>query len=179
VVSYTFTIESTGGNGVVVPGWGFLLNNELTDFDFGVLDLPNSAGPGKRPRSSMAPTIVQRDGVPVLAVGSPGGSTIITTVLQILLERFDLGKSLPQAIAAPRAAQRNGPTTQAEPAFSDSVAGRELRNVGHRFVTPALTPPTNGEIGAATGIEFRRRGRLLVAAEPTRRGGGAARVVSP
>ena len=182
VVSYTFTIESTGGNGIVVPGWGFLLNNELTDFDFGVLDHPNSAGPGKRPRSSMAPTIVQRNGAPVLAVGSPGGSTIITTVLQILLERFDNGKSLPQAIAAPRAAQRNGPTTQAEPAFIASPEGRALDDdatFGHRFVTPALTPPTNGEIGAATGIEFRRRGRMLAAAEPVRRGGGAARVVSP
>ncbi len=180
VVAYTFTIESTGGNGVVVPGWGFLLNNELTDFDLDKLGHPNSAGPGKRPRSSMAPTIVQRDGAPVLALGSPGGSTIITTVLQILLERFDLGKSLPQAIAAPRAAQRNGPTTQAEPAFIASPEGQALAGAfGHKFVTPTLTPPTNGEIGAATGIEFRRRGRLLAAAEPTRRGGGSAQVVSP
>ena len=180
VVAYTFTIESTGGNGIVVPGWGFLLNNELTDFDFDKLGHPNSAGPGKRPRSSIAPTIVQRDGAPVLAFGSPGGSTIITTVLQIMLERFDLGKSLPQAIAAPRAAQRNGATTQAEPAFIASPEGQALDTAfGHSFVTPVLTPPTNGEIGAATGIEFRRRGRLLAAAEPTRRGGGSAQVVRP
>jgi len=181
VVAYTFTIESTGGNGIVVPGWGFLLNNELTDFDYGLpKEHPNSAGPGKRPRSSIAPTIVQRDGAPVLALGSPGGSTIITTVLQILLERFDLGKSLPQAIAAPRAAQRNGATTQAEPAFIASAEGQALvSDFGHEFVTPTLTPPANGEIGAATGIEFRRRGRLLAAAEPTRRGGGSAQVVSP
>ena len=180
VVAYTFTIESTGGNGIVVPGWGFLVNNELTDFDFDKLGHPNSADGGKRPRSSMAPTIVQRDGVPVLATGSPGGSTIITTVLQILLERFDLGMSLPQAIAAPRAAQRNGATTQAEQAFIGSPEGQQLATLfGHRFVTPALAPPTNGEIGAATGIELRRRGRMIAAAEPTRRGGGSAQVVRP
>ena len=111
VVSYTFTIESTGGNGIVVPGWGFLLNNELTDFNFTPTQgrRPTRTCPrgGKRPRSSMAPTIVQRNGRPVLATGSPGGATIITTVLQVLLERLDFGKSLPAAIAAPRASQRN------------------------------------------------------------------------
>jgi gamma-glutamyltranspeptidase / glutathione hydrolase len=181
IVTYTFTIESTGGNGIVVPGWGFLVNNELTDFDFNRTDgHPNQADGGKRPRSSMAPTIVEDDGEPVLATGTPGGSTIITTVLQILLERFDLGKTLPQAIAAPRAAQRNGATTQAEPAFIASPEGQELDNVfGHSFVTPALTPPVNGEIGAATGIELLPGGRMLAAAEPKRRGGGSAQVVTP
>ena len=180
IVTYTFTIESTGGNGIVVPGWGFLVNNELTDFDYGELDHPNSPDGGKRPRSSIAPTIVLHDGVPVLAIGTPGGSTIITTVLQLLLERFDLGRTLPQAIAAPRAAQRNGATTQAEPAFIASPEGQELDNAfGHTFVTPALGPPTNGEIGAATGIEFLGGGGMLAAAEPVRRGGGSAQVVSP
>ena len=85
VVSYTFTIESTGGAGLVVPGWGFLLNNELTDFNFDSTTHPNRVEGGKRPRSSMAPTIVLKDGKPFLALGSPGGSTIITTVLQILV----------------------------------------------------------------------------------------------
>ena len=89
VVSYTLTIEQTGGSAITVPGRGFLLNNELTDFDFtplqaGVPD-PNLPGPGKRPRSSMSPTIVLRDGRPLIAVGSPGGATIITTVLQTLV----------------------------------------------------------------------------------------------
>ena len=140
----------------------------------------NAPDGGKRPRSSIAPTIVQRDGKPLLAVGSPGGSTIITTVLQILLERFDLGKSLPAAIAAPRAAQRNGATTQAEPAFIASPEGQALAGpFGHEFVTPLLTPPANGEIGAATGIEFLPGGGFLAAAEPARRGGGSAQVVSP
>lgn len=107
VVAYTLTIESTGGSAITVPGRGFLLNNELTDFNFqpvtpGVFD-PNLPGPGKRPRSSMAPTIVLSDGKPLLALGSPGGATIITTVTQILLGRVDRELSLVDAIAAPRA----------------------------------------------------------------------------
>ena len=178
VVSYTFTIESTGGAGLVVPGYGFLLNNELTDFNFTSTTHPNRVEGGKRPRSSMAPTIVLRDGRPWLGVGSPGGSTIITTVLGILVDRIDLGRTLPEAIAAPRAAQRNTPATTAEPAFIASPEASALAARGHTF-SPA--PPTGGvsEIGAATGIEFLERHRLLAAAEPTRRGGGSALVVRP
>ncbi len=173
VVSYTFTIESTGGNGIVVPGWGFLLNNELTDFNFDSLTHPNRADGNKRPRSSMAPTIVTDRGRPLLAVGSPGGATIITTVLQILVDRFENGKTLPEAIAAPRASQRNAATTPAEAAFTASPDGQALATrFGHRFSSSA-------EIGAATGIEFLPDGRMLAAAEPTRRGGGAAGVVRP
>ena len=173
VVSYTFTIESTGGNGIVVPGWGFLLNNELTDFNFDSLTHPNRVEGGKRPRSSMSPTIVLDDGRPLLALGSPGGSTIITTVLQLLVDRLDLGATLPEAIAAPRATQRNTATTLAESAFLSSPEGQALAaSYGHVL---SLT----GEIGAATGIEFLGGGRLLAAAEPERRGGGSAAVVDP
>ncbi len=171
-VSYTFTIESTGGAGLVVPGFGFLANNELTDFNFDSLTHPNRVEGGKRPRSSMSPTIVLRDGRPLLATGSPGGSTIITTVLQILIDRLDLGLTLPQAIADPRMTQRNTATTQAEPAFLTTPEATALRARGHVF-------SSNPEIGAATGIEFLGGGRLLAAAEPVRRGGGSAMVVSP
>jgi gamma-glutamyltranspeptidase / glutathione hydrolase len=175
VVSYTFTIESIGGNGVVVPGWGFLLNNELTDFNFDSLTHPNRVEGGKRPRSSMSPTIVVDDGQPLLALGSPGGSMIITTVLQVLLERLDLGKTLPQAIAEPRASQRNTAATVAEPAFVNSLEGQTLASqYGHAF---SSTPST--EIGAVTGIEFLVDGRVLAAAEPVRRGGGSAMVEEP
>jgi gamma-glutamyltranspeptidase/glutathione hydrolase len=172
VVSYTFTIESTGGAGLVVPGWGFLLNNELTDFDFSLLNHPNSVAGGKRPRSSMAPTLVTQAGRPLLTVGSPGGSTIITTVLQLLVDRLDTGMTLPQAIADPRATQRNTTTTQAEPLFRASPVAAALEARGHVFVT-------NPEIGAATGIEFLPGGGVLAAAEPTRRGGGSAMVEVP
>jgi gamma-glutamyltranspeptidase/glutathione hydrolase len=172
VVSYTFTIESTGGAGLVVPGWGFLLNNELTDFDYGLLGHPNSVAGGKRPRSSMAPTIVTQAGRPLLTVGSPGGSTIITTVLQLLVDRLDGGMTLPQAIADPRATQRNTATTQAEPLFRASPEAAALQARGHVFVN-------NPEIGAATGIEFLPGGGVLAAAEPVRRGGGSAMVEAP
>jgi gamma-glutamyltranspeptidase/glutathione hydrolase len=175
VVSYTFTIESIGGNGIVVPGYGFLLNNELTDFNFDALDHPNSADGRKRPRSSMAPTIVTRHGRPFLAVGSPGGASIITTVLQVLLQRLDLGDSLPQAIARPRASQRNAATTEAEPAFIASPEGQALRSrYGQVF-----EEVDGGELGAVTALERLRDGRFLAAAEPVRRGGGSAAVVHP
>jgi gamma-glutamyltranspeptidase/glutathione hydrolase len=173
VVSYTFTIEQTGGSGMVVPGRGFLLNNELTDFNF-TTGTANSPAPGKRPRSSIAPTIVFRHGRPLEALGSPGGSTIITTVLQILVNQVDFHQSLPNALAAPRAAQRNTASVQAEPAFI-AQDGPALEARGHKFSTPTAYPPN--EIGAATGIRFLRRGRLQAAAEPARRGGGSAMVV--
>jgi gamma-glutamyltranspeptidase/glutathione hydrolase len=173
VVSYTFTIESTGGNGIVVPGYGFLLNNELTDFNFDSTTHPNRADGRKRPRSSMSPTIVTRRGKPWLAVGSPGGSTIIGTVAQVLLDRIDLGSTLPEAIAAPRAVQRNGATSTAEPAFISSPVGQALdTQYGHDFAEQA-------EIGAVTALELFRKKRVLAAAEPTRRGGGSAAVVRP
>jgi gamma-glutamyltranspeptidase / glutathione hydrolase len=172
VVSYTFTIEATGGAGLVVPGFGFLLNNELTDFNFDSTTHPNRVEGGKRPRSSMAPTIVTKAGKPFLALGSPGGATIITTVLQILLDRIDLGMTLPQAIADPRASQRNAVNTGAEPAFLATPERVALGARGHRFTNA-------GEIGAATGIEFLAGGGVLAAAEPVRRGGGSAMTELP
>jgi gamma-glutamyltranspeptidase / glutathione hydrolase len=172
VVSYTFTIESTGGAGLVVPSWGFLLNNELTDFNFDSTTHPNRVEGGKRPRSSMSPTIVLDKKKPFLALGSPGGSTIITTVLQILFDRLDEGMTLPDAIADLRASQRNTTNTSAEPAFLTTPLKTQLEARGHHFAN-------GGEIGAATGIEFLGGGRVLAAAEPVRRGGGSALVESP
>ncbi|MEU6296131.1 gamma-glutamyltransferase [Streptomyces erythrochromogenes] len=176
VVSYTLTIESTGGSAITVPGRGFLLNNELTDFSFapaapGVPD-PNLPGPGKRPRSSMSPTIVLDHGRPVLAVGSPGGATIITTVLQTLTGHLDRGLPLVDAIAAPRASQRNQTTTELEPGLWNSPLRAELEALGQGF-------RQNPEIGAATGVQRLPDGRWLAAAETSRRGGGSAMVVRP
>ncbi|MDQ4084416.1 MAG: gamma-glutamyltransferase [Actinomycetota bacterium] len=172
VASYTLTIEQTGGSGITVPGRGFLLNNELTDFS-AVYDPddPNRIEGGKRPRSSMSPTILLRDGKPWLALGSPGGSTIITTVAQTLLNRIDRDMALPKAIAEPRATQRNTSDVVAEPGFIQTY-GPAMEGYGHTFVPAA-------EIGAATGVEILPDGRLLAAAEPQRRGGGDARVVTP
>jgi gamma-glutamyltranspeptidase/glutathione hydrolase len=188
VVSYTNTIEQLGGSAIVVPGRGFLLNNELTDFNFaptqGTAPDPNLPAAGKRPRSSMSPTIVLRHGQPFLAVGSPGGASIITTVVQILINRIDFGMTLPQAIAAPRASQRNGATTQAEPDFIALPTTPGLQALGQKFAivdTSGLDPtikiaPT---IGVASGLEFLPHGEVLAAGEPVRRGGSAAAVVFP
>ena len=132
--------------------------------------LANSPAGGKRPRSSISPTIVTKDGEPILALGSPGGSTIITTVLEILVNDLDFGMTLPQAIAAPRASQRNTAETSAEPAFLSTPEASLLQSEhGQKFVS---TP----EIGAATGIAFLPGGTVQAAAEPTRRGGGSALV---
>ncbi|MGB3138750.1 MAG: gamma-glutamyltransferase [Nodosilinea sp.] len=170
LVSYTFTLESIGGSGMVVPGYGFILNNELTDFD-PVQPHPNAPEPGKRPRSSMAPTIARSPEGDMLAFGSPGGSTIITTVTGIAVNMIDFGLGLPEAIAAPRISQRNGGTTQVDGDFEQTPTGQALTNLGH-----VLEPVP--EIGAAAGIIVRPDGSMLAAAEPARRGGGTAMVVS-
>jgi gamma-glutamyltranspeptidase/glutathione hydrolase len=179
VVEYTLTIEQTGGSGMVVPDRGFLLNNELTDFstEYDPTD-PNRLEGGKRPRSSMSPTIVLRDGKPFVALGSPGGSTIITTVLQVLLNRVDRGMQLPRAVAAPRATQRNTPSVVAEQLFIDRI-GDELGALGHTFTVAGAPGTSAAELGAATAIELRDGGFMVAVAEPVRRGGGSAMVVDP
>ncbi|MFI2907888.1 gamma-glutamyltransferase [Streptomyces sp. PDY-4] len=177
VVAYTLTIEQTGGSGITVPGRGFLLNNELTDFSFApanpAVHDPNLPGPGKRPRSSISPTIVlDRQDRPVVALGSPGGSTIITTVLGTLTGFLDRGLPLADAIAAPRASQRNTAQTDLEPGLYDSEVRQRLEALGHVF-------RENPEIGATTGVQRLPDGRWLAAAEKVRRGGGSAMVVRP
>ncbi|WP_328751559.1 gamma-glutamyltransferase [Streptomyces sp. NBC_00285] len=177
VVAYTLTIEQTGGSAITVPGRGFILNNELTDFSFAPASPaahdPNLPGPGKRPRSSISPTIVlDRNNKPVVALGSPGGATIITTVLQVLTEFVDRGLPLVDAIAAPRASQRNAAQTELEPALYSSGVRSQLEAIGHSF-------KLNPEIGAATGVQRLPGGKWLAAAETVRRGGGSAQVVYP
>jgi len=110
-VANTYTLNDSFGSGVVVPGLGFLLNNEMDDFTaqpgapnmFGLIQADaNKIEPGKRPLSSMTPTIVTRNGKTVLIVGSPGGGRIINAVLLVLLNRLAFGLSLPEAVALPR-----------------------------------------------------------------------------
>jgi gamma-glutamyltranspeptidase/glutathione hydrolase len=177
VVSYTLTIEQTGGSGITVPGRGFILNNELTDFSFApanpAVHDPNLPGPGKRPRSSISPTIVlDKHGKPVVALGSPGGATIITTVLQTLTQFLDRGLPLVDAIAAPRASQRNAAQTELESGLYGSETAKQLAAIGHSF-------RLNPEIGAASAVQRLPGGKWLAAAEKVRRGGGSAMVVYP
>ena len=184
-MSYTFTIESTGGNGVVVPGYGFLLNNELTDFNYDTTTHPNRAEGDKRPRSSMAPTIIERDGKPYMAIGSPGGSTIPGTVLQTLVNRIDFGS---RCRTRSRCRARSSATRRRRrPSRRSSTRqeGRDLVGVyGHTpFITPDDTDTLGAtpEIGAATAIEFRGKRTMIAAAEPRaprhgQRGGGRPEV---
>jgi gamma-glutamyltranspeptidase / glutathione hydrolase len=171
LVSYTSTLESIGGSGIVVPGYGFILNNELTDFDL-ISEHPNRPEPGKRPRSSMSPTIVLEPKGRITAYGSSGGATIITTVLGIGFHRIDFGLSLAAAIAAPRISQRNDGATQVDSGFEKTDLGQGLIALGH-----VLEPVP--EIGAATGITIFPEGQMLAATEPVRRGGGSAMTVEP
>lgn len=111
-LSMTTTIEN--GFGARVMAAGFLLNNELTDFSFTTHDdagypIANALAPGKRPRSSMAPTIVLRDGAPVLVIGSPGGSRIIGYVARAIIAHLDWGMDVQTAVAAPNLVNRFGP----------------------------------------------------------------------
>jgi gamma-glutamyltranspeptidase/glutathione hydrolase len=194
VVSWTTTIESTFGTGILVPGYGFLLNNELTDFNFVPALDPAAGNPGandvasgKRPRSSMSPTLLFRRGEPFAAYGSPGGSTIINTVLQITLNLVDHGMTIQEAIDAPRISVNNaagrgiceaGPLDPRgftpTPAFSPAVLDA-LRAMGHEL--PACTTSPIGSVQAVVidlrtgkrygGADERREGTVV-----TVRGGG-------
>jgi gamma-glutamyltranspeptidase/glutathione hydrolase len=169
IVSYTFTIESWGGSGILVPGYGFLLNNEMTDFDFSG-PAPNIPEAGKRPRSSMAPTIAFRDGKPAFTIGSPGGATIITTVLQTIVNYVDFGMPMDQAIAAPRLSERNDKETEVEAGFTGSAQARALEAFGHRWTT------SPEDIGAANAIVFNPDGTVTAVSESRRHGIGTALV---
>ncbi len=110
-VSVTYTLESGYGSGIVVPGAGFLLNNEMGDFNAGpgltnesglIGTAANLARPQQRMLSSMSPSIVAKDGALIAVIGTPGGRTIINTTLQLILNMVDFGMSITDAVAAPR-----------------------------------------------------------------------------
>jgi gamma-glutamyltranspeptidase/glutathione hydrolase len=142
-VANTYTLNLSYGSGVTVPGAGFLLNNEMDDFTskpgapnaFGLIQSEaNAIAPRKRPLSAMTPTIVLKDGKLFLVIGSPGGPTIITTVLQAFVNIVDHGMNLRQAIAAPRLHHQGLPDCVSyEPgAMAESVL-ETLKSQGHKF----------------------------------------------
>ena len=140
VVSNTYTLNFSFGSGIAVPGAGFLLNNEMDDFSaksgvmnaFGMLGgEANSVAAGKRPLSSMTPTIVFADGEPWFATGSPGGSRIITAVLQMIVNVIDHGMNIAEAANAPRMHHQWYPDVLSlEPGFSPDTV-RLLQERGH------------------------------------------------
>ena len=146
-VSLTYTLEQGYGSKIVVPGAGFLLNNEMGDFNAGpgltdaeglIGTAPNLAGPGKRMLSSMTPTIVTRDGRVVMVTGSPGGRTIINTVLQTIVNVVDFGMDVQAAVDAPRFHHQWLPDriTVESGGFSEEILGL-LRSMGHRVTERA------------------------------------------
>ena len=182
IVAYTNTINFFGGSGQVVPGYGFLLNNEMTDFDFapsspGATD-PNLPAPGKEPRSSMGPVIALQNGRPQFAIGAAGGSTIIETVVQTLINHVDFGMSMPDALDAPRVAQTNSSsnTSLAEPDFYNSQLAQQLTSqYGEKFALatgPIL--PLDNYPGDATALQMLGHGQAEAVAESVRLGGGSA-----
>ena len=149
-VSNTYTLNFPYGVGLVAEGTGVLLNNELDDFTaapgasnaFGLVGFEaNLPGPGKRPLSSMSPTIVLKDGKPVLVTGSPGGSRIISAVLQVVVDVLDYKMDVAAAVAAPRVHHQWMPDeVRVERGFSDEMldALRAKGPSGHRAARPNL-----------------------------------------
>jgi len=163
-VSMTYTLEYSYGSRIVVEGAGFLLNNEMGDFNAipGRTDTtgtigtrPNLIQPGKRMLSSMAPMILARDGKPVLAIGSPGGRTIINTVLQVILNVVDHGMNIAQAVEAPRMHHQWLPDMTRMERIGFSPDTRSLyERMGHRITLV-------GSQGHAMGIFIDRANGLL------------------
>jgi gamma-glutamyltranspeptidase/glutathione hydrolase len=185
IVSYTNTINFFGGSGETVPGYGFLLNNEMTDFDFappsaGAYD-PNLPAGGKQPRSSMGPLIALRNGSPAFTIGAAGGSTIPETILQTFLNHVDFGMPLADALAAPRASQTNSATSLAEPDFYNSTLAQQLTSqYGEQFtLSTGSILPLDYYPGDATALQVLGPGRYQAIAEPVRLGGGSAMTVRP
>ena len=174
-VANTYTLNFTYGLGLVVEGAGFILNNEMDDFSakagainaYGLVGSDaNSVSPGARPLSSMSPTFLFRDGRLALVTGSPGGSRIISTVVDVIVNIVDNGMSVAEAVTAPRLHHQWQPDLiLLEDGFSpDSIA--LLRQRGHKVVVGLPS-------GGANSIAVTREG-LLGAADPRRRGTLAA-----
>ena len=177
MVASTITLNFAYGNGVSVPGAGFLLNNEMDDFTaqpgsanaYGLVQgSVNAIAPGRRPLSSMTPTLVFRaDGKPWLATGSPGGSRIITTVLQVLLNRLVHGLNLASAVAATRIHSQLWPDQVGMEQGLSADTIERLQALGHRLVgVPAM--------GSANSVEVLPGGAgSLGVADPRRRDAAA------
>lgn len=177
MVSLTYTLEFGYGSAIVVEGGGYLLNNEMGDFNAvpGVTDAngligtpPNLIRPEKRPLSSMTPTIVALDGQPLFAVGSPGGKTIINTTMQVILNVIDHGYNIAESVEAPRIHHQWLPdVTGMEPNSLSPDTIRLYEAKGHRFMS-------RGAQGAAMGVYHDREAGLFLGASDSRRGNGAA-----
>jgi len=177
MVSMTYTLEFGYGSGIVVEGGGYLLNNEMGDFN-AVPGVTNTRGligtaanlvaPEKRMLSSMTPTIVAKDGRPVFTAGSPGGKTIINTTLQLILNVVDHDMNIAESVEAGRIHHQWLPDVTSMETGSLSLDTIELYEArGHRFRERAAQ-------GAAMAVFYDRVNKLFEGASDSRRGDGAA-----
>jgi gamma-glutamyltranspeptidase/glutathione hydrolase len=187
VVSNTYTLNGGFGSGATAKGTGVLLNNEMDDFTskvgapnmFGLLQSANnSIEPRKRPLSAMTPTIVLKDGKVFFAIGSPGGPTIINTVLQVVINVIDYGMNIQQAIDAPRFHHQWMPDEiRYEPFGLNADTRKELERRGHIFPKRAggngATDETGVVIGDAQGVMIDLKTGMRLGAADSRRGGKA------
>ena len=172
-VSNTYTLNFSYGSGIVIPGTGILMNNEMDDFSskpgvpngFGLIGgEANAIAPTKRPLSSMTPTMILKDGKPYVVVGSPGGSRIITTVLQVIVNVLDHDMSIAEAVHAPRVHHQWLPDVfQLEPGFSPDTI--ELLKARGQNVEKAKT------MGSVQSIMF-KDGLFYGVSDPRRPGAG-------
>lgn len=177
-VAITQTVNTTFGSKVIVPGTGVVLNNEMDDFSispgqpnaFGLIGAEaNAVGPGKRPLSSMSPTIVLRENQPILAVGAAGGPTIITQVLQVLVRTLDLQQPLAEAVAAPRVHHQWRPDELRVEEALPAKTIASLKDRGHKIEATA-------GIGVCQAVGVDPATKSLVGAHDPRVPGAAAGV---
>lgn len=184
VVSSTYTLNDSYGAGVTAVGTGVLLNNEMDDFtskvgvpnDYGLIQgEANAIAPRKRPLSSMTPTIVMKDGKPWFAIGSPGGPTIINTVLHVILNVVDFGMDIQQAVDAPRFHHQWLPDEIYWEAFGINPDTRAaLERKGHTFrALPGASRRSPSDIGDAHGVLIDPATGMRMGASDPRLGGVA------
>ncbi|MEM9743099.1 MAG: gamma-glutamyltransferase [Pseudomonadota bacterium] len=187
-VSYTTTLNRSYGSKIVVAGAGFLLNNEMDDFSskpntpntYGLLGREaNAIAPGKRMLSSMTPTIVVKDGEPLLVTGSPGGSTIITTTLQVVLNVIDHGMDLSDAVGKPRFHHQWFPDRVIyEPYGLSPDSLNQLQAMGHRDLTVTPWGIWDSSIGDANSV-MQRDGEIMGMSDPRNAGGAVGVRTAP
>ncbi len=165
MVSVTKTVNGIFGSGVCVDGYGFMLNNEMGDFDFGP-DKPNSIAGGKVPLSSMSPTVVLKDGKPAFVLGSPGATTIISTVAQVISKVIDHGMTMQEAVDAPRIKGFKENTIDYETRIDQAVIDK-LVEMGH-ICNPL--EEWNRSFGSVQAVLYGEDGVLQGAADPRRDG---------
>lgn len=165
IVSVTFTVNGYFGSAVAAEGYGFILNNEMGDFNVGA-GHPNSIAGGKTPLSSMSPTIIMKDGEPFAAIGSPGGTTIIATVAQICSNLIDHGMTMQEAVDAPRISGFRNTTLSYESRFSDqTIADMEAKGW-----TMNASDEFNRGFGSVNAVRYAEDGTLDGAGDPRRDG---------